>query len=38
MALLQPAGAEAAAFYRWLQTPAARAIFVRHGLALPGEH
>jgi len=37
MALMKSAGPEAEAFYRWLQSPPARAIFVRWGFALPGE-
>lgn len=37
MALTSKAGDTARAFYHYLQQPAARAIFVRHGFALPGE-
>ncbi len=37
MVLTPKAGPLAAHFYRWLQGPAARAILVRHGFALPGE-
>lgn len=37
MVLTRNAGADAAAFYAWLQTKPARDIFVRHGFALPGE-
>jgi molybdate transport system substrate-binding protein len=37
MVLLKPAGPEAALFYRWLQTPAAREVFARHGFTLPDE-
>jgi molybdate transport system substrate-binding protein len=36
MVLTKKAGSEAADFYRWLQTPPAREVFVRHGFALPG--
>lgn len=35
MALTKKAGATARAFHAYLQQPAARAIFVRHGFALP---
>ncbi len=37
MALMKRAGAAATEFYRWLQSPAARAVFVRYGFTLPGE-
>ncbi len=37
MALLQGAGPVAEAFYAYMMTPAARAIMVAHGLALPEE-
>jgi molybdate transport system substrate-binding protein len=37
MVLLERAGATAAAFYRFVQTPAAREILVRYGFVLPGE-
>jgi molybdate transport system substrate-binding protein len=37
MALLKPATPAAADFYRWLQAPEARAVFVRHGLEPPGK-
>ncbi len=37
MALMKPAGRDAEAFYRWLQTPPARAVFIRYGFTLPGE-
>ncbi|HEX4883438.1 MAG TPA: molybdate ABC transporter substrate-binding protein [Casimicrobiaceae bacterium] len=37
MVLLKRATPAAEAFYAWLQSPPARAIFVRHGFALPGE-
>lgn len=37
MVLTKKAGATAREFYAWLQQPAARAIFRRHGFALPGE-
>lgn len=37
MALTMKAGETAAAFYRYLQEPAAREIFVRYGFVLPGE-
>lgn len=37
MALLRGAGSVARDFYAYLQQPGARAIFRRHGLALPGE-
>lgn len=37
MVLLTRAGPEAVAFYNWLQTKPARAIFTRYGFALPGE-
>lgn len=37
MALTAKATPRAEAFYAWLQTPPARAVFVRHGFALPGE-
>jgi molybdate transport system substrate-binding protein len=37
MALAARAGETAAAFYRYLQQPAAREIFVRYGFVLPGE-
>lgn len=36
MALVKGAGAQARAFYRHLQAPAARAIFTRYGFSLPG--
>jgi molybdate transport system substrate-binding protein len=36
MALMKNAGAAAEAFYRYLQTPAAHAIFERHGYSVPG--
>lgn len=36
MALVKGAGGEARAFYRYLQGPAARAIFTRYGFSLPG--
>jgi hypothetical protein len=34
--LLKRAGTQATEFYRWLQTPPAREVLVRHGFALPG--
>ncbi len=37
MVLTRKAGPQAVLFYRWLQGPAARAILIRHGFALPGE-
>lgn len=37
MALTKRAGPEAAAFFAWLQTRAAREVLVRHGFALPNE-
>jgi molybdate transport system substrate-binding protein len=37
MVLLKRAGDDARAFYAWLQSPAARTVFRRHGFALPGE-
>ncbi|MBL8589123.1 MAG: molybdate ABC transporter substrate-binding protein, partial [Methylobacteriaceae bacterium] len=37
MALLRSAGAQAEAFYAYLQSPAAQAIFRRHGFLMPGE-
>ena len=37
MVLLRKAGATARDFYAYLQQPAARAIFRRHGFGLPGE-
>jgi molybdate transport system substrate-binding protein len=37
MALTKRAGAPARAFYAYLRQPAARAVFARHGFALPGE-
>lgn len=37
MALMKGAGSEAAAFYTYVQQPAARAIFRRYGFLLPGE-
>ena len=37
MVLTRKAGDTARAFFAWLQTPAARAIFVRHGFSLPVE-
>lgn len=36
MVLMKAAGAEAERFYRFLQTPAAQAIFERHGYSVPG--
>jgi len=36
MVLLKRAGTQATEFYRWLQTPPAREVLVRHGFALPG--
>jgi len=36
MALVKGAGEEARAFYRYLQGPAARALFSRYGFTLPG--
>ena len=36
MALVKGAGADARAFYRYLQGPAARTVFSRYGFALPG--
>jgi molybdate transport system substrate-binding protein len=36
MVLLKAAGPEAERFYRYLQTPAAHAVFERHGYAVPG--
>ena len=38
MALLKGAGETAQAFYRYIQQPAARAIFHKYGFVLPGEH
>ena len=38
MALTARAGKTAEAFFQYLQQPAAREIFVRHGFALPGEN
>lgn len=38
MVLLKGAGETAQAFYRYVQQPAARAIFQRYGFALPGEN
>jgi molybdate transport system substrate-binding protein len=38
MVLLKGAGETAQAFYRYVQQPAARAIFQRYGFVLPGEH
>ncbi|MBT9501144.1 MAG: molybdate ABC transporter substrate-binding protein [Burkholderiaceae bacterium] len=37
MVLTRKAGAVAQAFHTYLQQPAARAVFMRHGFALPGE-
>lgn len=37
MALTAKAGDTAAAFYRYVQTPAAREVFIRYGFVLPGE-
>lgn len=37
MVLLQNAGEAARAFYQYLQTPAARAVFIRYGFVLPEE-
>jgi molybdate transport system substrate-binding protein len=37
MVLLKDAGGVAAAFYRYVQRPAAREVFVRYGFVLPGE-
>jgi len=37
MALTQRAGAEARRFYDYLQQPSARAVFARHGFALPDD-
>jgi molybdate transport system substrate-binding protein len=37
MVLLKGAGDDARAFYAYLQSPAARAVFRRYGFALPGE-
>ncbi len=37
MVLMKAAGPVAQRFYRYIQQPAARRIFVRHGFALPGE-
>lgn len=37
MVLTKSAGPQAAAFRAYLDTPGARAIFVRNGFALPGE-
>ena len=37
MVLLKNAGATASDFFRYLQTPAARAVFIRYGFALPGD-
>ena len=37
MALTRKAGVTARAFYDYVQKPAARALFVRHGFVLPGE-
>ena len=37
MALMRNAGPVADEFYRYLQGPAARAILVRHGYAMPGD-
>lgn len=36
MVLMKTAGAAAEAFYRYLQTPAAHAVFERHGYSVPG--
>lgn len=36
MALMKSAGPAAEAFYRYLQTPAAHAVFERHGYSMPG--
>ena len=36
MVLMRSAGPAAAAFYRHLQTPAAHAVFERHGYSIPG--
>ena len=36
MVLMKKAGAVAAAFHRYLQTPAAQAVFERHGYTVPG--
>ena len=36
MVLMKKAGATAEAFYRYLQTPAAQAVFERHGYSVPG--
>lgn len=36
MVLMKTAGAAAEAFYRYLQAPAAHAVFERHGYAVPG--
>jgi molybdate transport system substrate-binding protein len=37
MALVKGAGETARAFYRYLQEPPARAVFKRHGFALPDD-
>lgn len=37
MALLKNAGDVATAFYRYVQKPAAREVFIRYGFVLPGE-
>jgi molybdate transport system substrate-binding protein len=37
MVLLKKASPAAVEFFAWLQTKSARAIFVRHGFAMPGE-
>jgi len=37
MVLTRNAGAVAGEFFAWLQTKAAREVFLRHGFALPGE-
>ena len=37
MVLLKKAGEVAAAFYRYMQTPAAREVLIRYGFVLPGE-
>jgi molybdate transport system substrate-binding protein len=37
MVLLKSAGDVATAFYQYLQTPAAREVFIRYGFVLPGE-
>jgi molybdate transport system substrate-binding protein len=37
MVLMKGAGETAQAFYRYVQTPAARAVFRKYGFVLPGE-